>query len=264
MQKQILFILLLTVILGCQPDEPTTRHEPRVDYYLESYDLDGLGFQPQLKVVYEYTPLGRLNKYTVLTFNPNSKSFIEQRHFDFLYADEQVTKISVYSPADVDAYQEYTYVYSNDKRVSKIKEANLYTGINSEANFAYDDVRGAVKASYTFSNGGRFEYEFNLNAGNVVKDKTTRGSQLCSDGEYTYDDHINPFHKLGYMDYLLTNLSANNKLSEDVNYINCSFPSLAPTSYTYEYDDLGYPTLMTTFYNSGSTISRSQKKIFYR
>ncbi len=113
------------------------------------------------------------------------------------------------------------------------------------------------KSSYTFSNGGSFEYEFNMSGGNVVTDKTTRGSQLCSDGQYTYDDGINPFKNLGYTDYLLTNLSANNKLSENTNYINCSFPSFIPESYSYEYDDRGYPTLITTFYKS--RVDRYQK-----
>ena len=120
------------------------------------------------------------------------------------------------------------------------------------------------KSRILFSNGGSFEYEFHMSDGNVVTDKTTRGSQVCSDGQYTYDDHINPFKNLGYTDYLLTNLSANNKLSEDINHINCSFPSFIPESYSYEYDDRGYPTLITTFYKSGSTVTRSQMEIFYK
>ena len=97
-----------------------------------------------------------------------------------------------------------------------------------------------------------------------MTDKTTRGSQLCSDGQYAYDDRINPFKNLGYTDYLLTNVSANNKVSENINHINCSFPSFIPESYTYEYNDLGYPTLITTHYKSGSTVVRSQKEIFYK
>jgi hypothetical protein len=198
MQKHITYLLLSLVFWGCQSDEAITAHEPKLDYYVESYDIPDLGFQPQLKVTYEYNSSGL--------------------------------------PDAVNPYLEYTYEYLPDGRVSKIKETNTSIGINSEANFAYDQTNQSTKVSYTFSNGGSFEYEFHVSDGNVVTDKTTRGSQLCSDGQYTYDGRINPFKNLGYTDYLLTNLSANNKLSENTNYINCSFPSFIPETYSYEYD----------------------------
>lgn len=264
MQKYIHYLLLSLVIFGCHSEEVITAHEGKLDYYVESYDIPDLGFQPQLKVIYEYNSSGKLSKYTVLTYNPDSKSIEEQRHFDFIYSDNEVSKIIGSIPGAIDPYLEYVYVYFPDGKVSKIKETNTAVGINSEANFAYDEANQSTKVSYTFSNGGSFEYEFHWTNGNIVTDKTTRGSQLCSDGQYTYDDHVNPFKNLGYTDYLLTNLSANNKVSENINHVNCSFPSFIPVSYSYEYDDLGYPTLITTFYKSGSAIGSSKKEIFYK
>jgi hypothetical protein len=136
-------------------------------------------------------------------------------------------------------------------------------GINSEAIFSYD-AQNSVKVSYTFSNGSSFEYEYFNGGGNIASDKTTKGSQLCSDGEYTYDQNVNPFNKLGYVDYLLTNVSANNKLTEKVNYVACAFPSLVPDSYLYEYDANGFPTVITTLYKSGSTVPKARKELFYK
>lgn len=263
MQKYIRYIILSFAFLSCQSEDPITVQEPKLDYYLESYDVPGLGFQPQLKVIYEYNSSDKLSKYNVLTYNPDLKSFVEQRHFDFIYTDNKVSKIIGATPDAIDPYLEYAYEYLRDGRVSKIRETNT-NGINSEATFEYDDLSQSTKVSYTFSNGGSYEYEFHLSSGNVVTDKTTRGSQLCSDGKYTYDDHVNPFRNLGYMDYLLTNLSTNNKLSESINHIGCSFPSFIPESYSHEYNELGYPTLITTFYKSGSIIASSQKEIFYK
>jgi hypothetical protein len=263
MQKYIRYVILPFAFLSCQSEEAITAQEPKLDYYLESYDIPDLGFQPQIKVIYEHNSSGKLSKYSVLTYNPDSKSFVEQRHFDFIYSDNEVSKIIGTTPDAIDPYLEYAYEYLPDGRVAKIRETNA-NGINSEANFAYEDLNQYIKVSYTFSNGGSFEYEFHLSSGNVVTDKTTRGSQLCSDGQYTYDDHVNPFRNLGYTDYLLTNLSTNNKLSENINHIGCSFPSFIPESYSHEYNDRGYPTLITTFYKSGSTVARSQKEIFYK
>jgi hypothetical protein len=86
MQKHMHHFLLLSfILLGCQSDETITAHEPKLDYYLESYDVPDLGFQPQLKVTYEYNSSGKLSKYSVFTYNSDSKSFEEQRYFDFSY-----------------------------------------------------------------------------------------------------------------------------------------------------------------------------------
>jgi len=262
MQKHFSYLFLMLALFNCQSEEPITAHEPKLDYYVESYDLPDLGFQPALKVTYEYNSSGKLNKSRVLSYNPDIKSFHELRYFDFIYSDNALSKILGYLPDETNPYLEDTYEYLPDGRVSKINETNTSIGINSEAKFAYDQTNQSTKVSYTFSNGGSFEYEFSVSDGNVVTDKTTRGLQLCSDGQYTYDDGINPFKNLGYIDYLLTNLSANNKLTESTNYINCSFPSFIPESYSYEYNDRGYPTLITTFYKSGTLVSR--KEIFYK
>ena len=262
MQKHNSYLFLIFILFGCQSEDGITAHEPKLDYYVESYDIPDLGFQPQLKVTYEYNSSGKLNKSHVLTYNPDLKSFHELRYLDFIYSDNALSKILGYLPDESNPYLEDIYEYLPDGRVSKIKETNTSIGINSEAKFAYDPTNQSTKVSYTFSNGGSFEYEFFVSEGNVVTDKTTRGSQLCSDGQYTYDDSINPFKNLGYIDYLLTNLSANNKLTENTNYVNCSFPSFIPESYSYEYDDRGYPTLITTFYKSGTLVSR--KEIFYK
>lgn len=95
-----------------------------------------------------------------------------------------------------------------------------------------------------------------------MTDRTTRGLQLCGDGHYTYDNDINPFSNFGYTDYLLTNLSINNKLSENVNYINCAFPSFIPSSRSYAYNDSGYPTLITTFSTPARLFPEVKRKSF--
>jgi hypothetical protein len=259
-------ILFATVILAaCQDDDlPLTATDPKLDYYIESFDVDGLGFDPQMKVTYEYDNNGKVSKYTVLTFNPDVGTLKELRYFDFTYVSNRADKINGFLAEEATPYVVYSYAYSADGSVSKISETNSASGINSEAIFSYDGSDNSVKVAYTFSNGGSFEYEFFHEAGNIVSDKTTKGSQLCSDGEYTYDQHINPFNNLGYVDYLLTNLSANNKLTEDVNYVACAFPSLVPESYSYEYNEKGYPTTITTVYKSGSASAKARKELFYK
>ena len=92
------YLFLFFILFGCQSEEAITAHEPKLDYYVESYDIPDLGFQPQLKVTYEYNSSGKLSKYRVLSYHPDLKSFDELRHLDFIYSDNLVSKILGYLP----------------------------------------------------------------------------------------------------------------------------------------------------------------------
>ncbi len=255
--------LLGILILSNCDEEDVTGKAAKLDYYTESFDIDGLGFKPQLKVTYEYDESGRIHKYTVLGYNPNTDALEEQRYFVFSHADDKLDRIDGYFTGENSPYIQDTYQYMANGKVSTISENNHAAGVNSEARFAYAE-NGTIKVSYVFSNGGSFEYEFDYSTGNILSDKTTRGSQLCSDGQYTYDQDKNPFKDLGYADYLLTNLSVNNRLTENVNYVDCAFPTLIPESYVYEYNDRRYPVSATTLYKSGDSVKKSRKEFFYK
>ena len=262
--KHTIYVLSLFGILalGSCEEEKISVKATRLHYYTESFEISDLGFYPQLKVTYVYNSSGRVKKYTLQSYDPDTGSMEEQRFFTFFYSRDKVSRINGYQPGEDEPYVEYTYEYLSDGNVSKIMEQNHGSGITSVANFAYSD-NGSVKVSYVLSNGGAFEYEFDYSTGNVLSDKTTRGAQLCSNGQYTYDQNRNPFKELGYIDFLLTNLSTNNKLTENVSYVGCAFPTLVPESFAYEYNDTGYPVSATTFYKSDGTVAKSRKDFFY-
>lgn len=263
--SRLIYTLLFVVIVlvACDEDEPPGPTEIKLHHYTESFDIPELGFQPQLTVIYDYDDSGNLEKYTFFGYDPDSDTMVEHRSFVFSYLDRRVDKIEGFSANTSTPYIKYTYRYLQDSRVEKIIENNYAAGLDSEANFAYlpGDI---IKVSYQYSNGASFEYEFDYGDGNILTDKTTRGPQLCSDGMYTYDQRKNPFRTLGYVDYVLLNLSANNKLTESVNYMACSFPSSIPESFEYEYDSNDFPTVSTTHYRPDGTVKKSHKKFFYK
>ena len=262
MKLPIFLLVLVCLILGCKEDDITPK-EVTLDYYEETYEIPDLEFQPQNKTEYDYDLAGRLTRSTFFSFDPNLEAMVEQRHFVFSYITGKVDKIEGFLANSTSPYVEYSYQY-NDSRVSKITENNHSAGVNSEATFSYPSAN-IINVFYQFSNGGSFNYEMIVDGNNVLKDKTTRGAQLCSDGEYTYDQHPNPFNALGYVDYLLTNVSVNNKLTESVNYVGCAFPNLKPESYEYVYNSDGYPTEVTTKYAAIDNVApTSTKRFFYR
>jgi hypothetical protein len=257
-------VLILFVVLFSSCDEENTATDTiKLAYYIESYDMNDVGFEPSLQVEYKYDNSGKLAQYTVFAYNSGSGATEEQRYFTFSYSGENLATIKGFLPRANSPYVEYSYAYLPNKEVLKITQNDHASGITSDVTLAYADD-GTVKASYVFSNGGSFQYEFDYGTGNILTDKTTRGSELCSEGEYTYDTQKNPFNSLGYVDYLLTNVSLNNKVTESVSYVGCAFPTLIPESYTYEYDEEGYPISATTFYKSDGSVKRSKKEFFYR
>jgi hypothetical protein len=236
----------------------------KLDYYTDTYDHSGLGLPPTTKVQYEYNEAGKLNKYTVYGYNTVTNAFEEQNYSLFFYNNNRLDKIKSYLNNGTFLSAEYAYQYSADGNVSKIIESNYAAAVTSEVNITYDLINKTARAAYTYSNGGSFEYEFYLDKGNLIKDKTTKGLQVCNEGVYTYDKGINPFQSQGLTNNLLTNLSINNRVTESVNYLTCFSPSSTPESYSYEYDQSGYPTLATTTYKKGNEIGKSERRFFYK
>lgn len=212
---------------------------------------------PSSRTDYEYSSSGSLSKMTVTSYNPITKTYSPERYFEFDYFDGKVSEITGYN-MDGTAYVKTTYSYGNDGRVSSIREVNQSTAITNLAIFTYNDSQRSVKVSYMFSNGSAFEYQFNNTGQNITSARLTRSASTCSEGTYTYDKGINPLSHLGYVDILLTNYGINNRISESVNYIACSFPSLIPGEYDVEVDAQGYATKSTTHYTNSTYITEKR------
>jgi len=266
MKKQLKItslLILMALCFSCQTESPTDDEldgVKKLSYYTEFFYDPTFGFQPISKVRYEYNSSGKLIKYFVYRFDAN-KSLIEQHHYNFTYSNNRVDKITGFFTGEKNPFVLYSYEYSPESQVTKIKEENYQVGISSEVRFNYDLLSNSVTALYTFSNGGSFTYSYKLVDNNITSDKTTKESEICNTGEYAYDNGINPFSQLGYIEYTLNNVSVNNKLVESVDYLNCSFPSLVPESYSHVYDNLGYPIESTTYYVNGG---KSKKMFIYK
>lgn len=263
MKLTVKVLVLVCLMMGCKDDEISPK-TVQLDYYEETFEVPGLEFLPQNKTVYEYDLAGKLIGYKFFSFDPVADAMVEQRRFVFSYAEGHVDKIEGFLTNATSPYVKYSYQYDDDSRVKKIAENNYSAGVNSEATFSYPSAT-AISVSYQFSNGGNFDYEMAIEDSNILSDRTTRGAQLCSSGEYTYDQHPNPFNALGYVDYLLTNISVNNKVTEHVDYVACAFPNLKPELYEYAYNGDGYPAkVITTYASNDDTTPKSTRKFFYK
>lgn len=256
----------VTFILG-----GTTQPKKISSYinYSEVADANNSGttyLRPDFKVEYEYGFNGKVSKMKFLNYSTETLTFEPLRYFTFTYDGTRVSKIIGYLSPDNTLYIEDNYTYDTNNNVLSIVEKNFGTGITSQVNLTYQYPNNIVRADYTLSNGASFTYEFDYSYKNIVTDMTARFGGTCSEGTYTYDKNINPLRHVGYIDFLLRDFSINNRLTENVNYIACAFPSLIPESYSYEYDVDGYPTTSTKYYkrNSAGGQAVTQTKYFYQ
>lgn len=218
-------------------------------------DLNGAKvLMPVSRVNYEYKLDGRVSSIDYETWSENLQKFVNSSESLFYYEGARVQKI-VNIDIKTDAIQSedhYTYDVNGDVTHIQHKDNN---GITTEVDLEHLYTDRVVRAKYRLSNGSGFDYEFINQYGSLKSDKTTRGGQLCSEATYTSDKSINPLKHLGYVDYLMRNYSASNKVTESANYVGCSFPALIPERYSYVYNDYGYPVRATTHYKGTDSVN---------
>jgi hypothetical protein len=255
---------MVVTLLSCDDQDTTPKTQvAKLDYYIDAFQQPGEDFQATTQVKYSYNASGLVEKYTVYSYDETSAAFKAQRYVTISWSGSQATQIKEFLQDATQPYITHQYEY-DDSQLRKITELNSIGQFSSQASFSYV-TPDSVAVNYSFSNGNSFVYGFRYQENNIVTDRTLRLSQTCSQGSYAYDEKRNPFNALGYTDFLLLNFSANNKLSENVNYMACAFPELIPLSYEYTYNESGFPSAAITNYKtSGPVAAKSKRTFFYK
>jgi hypothetical protein len=232
-----------------------SKNAKKLSRYVTSREVNipGTGIVNQLdsRVSYTYSG-GRLQQIHRDIYNLTTSQFEESVVENFAYNGTLVSSIQTTLNGKPQA--KYDYEYGTE---SKITVTDFNSGITSTQIMTKVGDTDHMKANYYFSNGNSFLYEFDFRFKNIVSDKTTKASELCNQGTYTYDKNINPFKHLGYIDFNLQNWSASNVLTQNIEYTGCAFPTLIPVSYSYTYDADGYPVKKITTYKKASDQNNS-------
>jgi hypothetical protein len=207
-----------------------------------------ISFEPESRVKFVYDNNGQLQSIHYETYNSQTQKFEEMSVDTFTYSGDAVS--SIVNTLEGDLYTESHYEYGTQTIIRQ----KLYYNNNLEWTLtsSRNEDHNSVHALYSLSNGNSFTYDFDFSFKNLTKDLTTQSGEVCNEGTYNYDKNINPFRHLGYLDFNFRNWSANNRLTENVIYKACGFPTVLPFSYEYVYDDDGYPVQKITNYKNGS------------
>ncbi len=257
--KYLIILAAVTLFAGCSSNDPLTGLDaafgPKlktVNYYIQTSQGD---FRPGEKIEYTYTA-GRLVSETQSEYDVTTKSFDIFSTTTYSYQNDKPASVQKQIIGS-DTKTIIRYEYQND-RISRILVDDV---VDTEVTVKY--LAGdTVEALYNHSNGRFFVYRFKTKDGNIVYEQTrNESSQLSSETKYEYDSFKNPFKLLGYTDFLFSNYSANNKIKMSTFYYSDAFPTSVPITYDYSYNDLKYPTtLTTTFKSTGSSGATGKTK----
>ena len=247
-----------------------SKNAKKLSSYITSSEVDtpggGTVFRPESRVVYHYNASDDLESINHQSYNSQTSQFEDTSLDVFTHEGAVVSHITTYLFGTL--YSDYDYQYGVENKITLTMHYNNEMVLTQSS--ARNEANNHMIVSYSLSNGNAFKYEFDILLKNIVSDKTTQSSQICHNGNFQYDKYINPFRHLGYNDFDFQNFSANNKVTEDVHYLACGFPTLVPVSHSYTYDQDGYPLEKITTYKIGSfdgnippATTRQQKIQFY-
>ncbi|MGC3944745.1 MAG: hypothetical protein QM762_09510 [Chryseolinea sp.] len=230
--------------------------------YIINYTRSNGGLTTDTKTSYQYNNDGSIASIVQYQYASASNSFVLSGNSKFTYQSGRVSKIESFGPNLNTPGEVITYTYDDQNRPTQIQHRSSATALTTDVALQYSFGGRVVNTVYRSSNGQQFEYSFVNDMGSIKTDKTTRGASLCSEGAYNYDKGINPLSHLGYVDFLLRNFSINNRITEQVEYTGCSFPSYIPEFTDYNYDGDGYPTQATKHYKESDL--ESITRFFYQ
>ena len=248
-----------------------SKNAKKLSSYITSSEVDAPGggtvFRPESRVLYHYNASDDLEHINHQSYNSQTSQFEETSLDVFTHQGAVVSHITTYLFGKL--YSDYDYQYGVENKIAFTMHFNKEMVLTQSS--AINEANDHMIVSYSLSNGNAFKYEFDILLKNIASDKTTQSSQHCHYGNFQYDKNINPFRHLGYNDFDFQNWSANNKVTEDVHYLACGFPTLIPVSHSYTYDQDGYPVEKITTYKIGSfdggntppETTRQQKIQFY-
>jgi hypothetical protein len=259
MKTLIPVFVILSIMIGCSDDNTPATNGPKLKSITTHLQTQSGEFRPAEKVEYFYSFTGKLIRREQSQYDVTTKAYFPFSTTTYTYTNGNLSKeeLNILSGSKKIVT---TYEYT-DNRATKITEDN---DVDTEASIQYLS-NNSVEIIYRHSNNRWFTYRFTLNHNNKEFEQTLgENSQVNSEVTHEYDNGKNPLTLLGYTDLFFTNISTNNRVKTSSEYYSGAFPQSTPVSYTYEYNELNYPTQQTTTYQSlGNPTATSQIKTTY-
>jgi len=255
--------LLLTILLfaGCGSDDPqpeTGNGSHRLSS-VSTYREDANGFTLSDVTTYAYSSQGRLESSLLSLYNTSTLQLFPFSRKSYTHDQQGRVILLEATIINTNVSESVLYRYRPDGTLS-----SMHWDADIDADVAVTFLPGdTLQAAYLFSNGHTFTYRAFIKDGNPLYDKTINSSNHITDeSAKTFDDHINPYSLLGYIDFLFINYSKNNPLSAATQIYEGSQEAI-PESYEYTYNDAGLPLTQVVTYKSSDPARKLHMKYVF-
>jgi len=253
MQIKILsLIAIICLTEGCtnDSDEPTPASTKKNCYLLKSTSTNSLNDLLEEKT-YQLNSEGKVIELTTI-LKSNSTSFSYSEKFEYAQ-NGKISKVE-----GTNYYHTYTYNTSNQLTNISYFVDNIIT---SKIDIQYNSSGQLIKKIYSESISGTLvyigyrDYSYSDNTSiNAIKESfKNTGNVLQFYIQYEYDEKANPFSNIG-LDHSLSVPAVNNISKSTYTQITGS-PSATVTSFTYKYNDSGYPSQLVKSSSGNETIN---------
>jgi hypothetical protein len=215
------------------------------------YTLVNGVYKPETRTTFSYGNNNKLSEINYYAKRQDNSVYLSKKEV-FQYAGEQLQQINQFDENSA-AAGFISFEYNTSGKISKVVNQDgsgiRTTGI---ATYHYTPATDMteVKVRYSYShNSIIMDYYQRYRQGNMISDNSVTSLNNTENGQYLYDNAINPFAHIGRYDLLFYGRSKNNILDEQKTYFG-SYPQAVVYSYTYRYDEEGYPVEVLKNYKS--------------
>jgi len=250
---------VLLLLAGCSTDDPAPADSGDRLISVTTYVEQATGFEQSDLTTYTYSNQGRLESSLRSLYNPATQEFIPYSRTAFTHDSQGRMVLTEATIINTNVDESVLYRYRADGTLS-----SMHFDSDVSADVAVSYLPGdTLQAGYLFSTGRSFTYRAFMKGGNPIYEKSLNASNKITDESInTFDDHVNPYSLLGYMDLFFNNYSKNNPLTAATQFYEGS-EEATPESYEYTYNDTGLPvTQVVTFKSNDPGHKRHMKYVF--
>ncbi|HZF64117.1 MAG TPA: hypothetical protein VEZ55_06530, partial [Chitinophagaceae bacterium] len=234
-----------------------------------TYRMSNGSYVPETKTEYIYGAGGKVSQILHYLKDANQMPYVSMTD-KYTYTMQKVQTAHRYNHKN-ELIESTTYSYNNDGKLRQGILTSQDRGIVMDVNYSALDGQTGISGRYMINADYRYthythttNYKMSMQGGNMYQTRIASSNGAIEEGQLQYDFNINPYIHLDLPDIYFVNPSKHNLIGQQKTY-QVLFPASEPYSFSYTYDNEGYPTELITKYKSYFTQEHtSTVKTIYR
>lgn len=215
-----------------------------------TYKLINGNYVADSKTSFSYKADGKLTSIDYYLKKADNTPYLAMRDL-FQYDNGRVAKIDRFDEKNQPGGFT-SFSYNDEGKVSGITESANNIRTTATLGYYHSNTTGVTEVTFNYSynhSTNTMKYYQRYRHGNRFADNSNSNNNNTETGQYEYDNNINPYAHIGWLNLFLSNESKNNVVSQQKSYFG-NYPTAVAYQFIYKYDADGYPTELIRHYKS--------------